>query len=690
MKRQVNDHLSNSGRPARTFNILLCLAALLAASAAAQRTPEIAYVYPAGTRLGATAQLALAGRFLDNVSGAVISGGGVNITVVEHVKPLNGREINLLRDRLKELQDQLAPPKPAGKSETQTTTDPPEKIDPQAIRQEMADIRKKLANPKNQNRENPQLAEDLVLSIEVSPDAAPGRRELRVRTPAGLSNPIAFHVGTLPEYNEKEPNEKPADTDLLPALPLVINGQVLPGDVDRFRIRLAKDTHLVVRAQARDLIPYLADGVPGWFQATLALYDSDGKEVAYVDDYNFHPDPVIACRIPADGEYVIEIKDAIYRGREDFVYRITAGQLPFITSIFPLGGTAGAQTTVELKGHNLPKDKLTIDPKARTHGTLPVSLTNDGFTSNAVPFAIAALPECLEEEPNDRLSQARQVNLPVIVNGRIDKPGDCDVFSFEAAAGDTIVAEVHARRLDSPLDSILKLTDARGRTIAANDDHEDIAAGLVTHHADSLINATLPADGKYFLHVADAQQKGGPEYGYRLRISHPQPDFELRIVPSTLNVRAGATANITVHAVRKDGFTDAVSVRLKDAPKGFTLTGGRIPANKDEARMQLRAPAAALKQPVTLVLEGVANIGDRQIIRRALPADKRMQAFFYWHLVLAQDFKVTVLPRPGPARAVAAAVRQAAAGAAKPPAKPVDQPEMPQEAEPPKKQQFQN
>ena len=38
---------------------------------------------------------------------------------------------------------------------------------------------------------------------------------------------------------------------------------------------------------------------------------------------------------------MIEINDAIYRGREDFVYRITIGELPFVTSIFPLGGPAG-------------------------------------------------------------------------------------------------------------------------------------------------------------------------------------------------------------------------------------------------------------------------------------------------------------------------------------------------------------
>jgi len=53
------------------------------------------------------------------------------------------------------------------------------------------------------------------------------------------------------------------------------------------------------------------------------------------------------------------------------------------------------------------------------------------------------------------------------VNGRIDPPGDRDIFRFTARAGGRIVAEVYARRLDSPLDSVLKLTDAQGLQLAS-------------------------------------------------------------------------------------------------------------------------------------------------------------------------------------------------------------------------------
>jgi len=36
----------------------------------------------------------------------------------------------------------------------------------------------------------------------------------------------------------------------------------------------------VIAVHARELIPYIADAVPGWFQASITLYDGSGKELA--------------------------------------------------------------------------------------------------------------------------------------------------------------------------------------------------------------------------------------------------------------------------------------------------------------------------------------------------------------------------------------------------------------------------
>jgi hypothetical protein len=509
------------------------------------------------------------------------------------------------------------------------------------------------------------LGEFVTLQVTVSASAAIGNREIRLGTPAGLSNPLVFQVGDLPEVSKKDwkniPKAKGSmDAELDPkppakniALPTTLNGQIPPGGLDRYRFSAREGQPLVVVVRARELIPFVSDAVPGWFKATVALYDAKGQEVAYTDDFQFHPDPVLFYKVPASGNYVLEIKDALYRGREDFVYRVTVGELPFVTAVFPLGGRVGTRTTIAAAGWNLPFDQLPLDLRAKVPG---IYLLPQKGLANRVPVAADTLPECFEKEPNNTAAEAQPVELPLIINGRIDQPGDMDVFRFEGKAGDRIVAEVYARRLDSPLDSMLIVTDATGKQIAFNDDSEDKGSGLNTHHADSYLAVMLPATGSYYVHIGDTQQGGGAAYGYRLRISAPRPDFALRVTPSSLNVRGGTSVVLTVHALRKDGFAGAIALGLKDAPKGFTLTGARVPENQDKARFTLNAPPSAM-EPFNLHIEGRAMIGGRERVRLAVPAEDMMQAFAYRHLVPAQEQKVAVIGRfkPGDAARILSA-----------------------------------
>ncbi|HOW17508.1 MAG TPA: peptidase [Phycisphaerae bacterium] len=640
--------------------IALSVLGLLAATnaRAQQGGPHIGYVYPAGGRQGSTFLVTVGGQYLEAAADARVSGAGVEAEVVDYNRPLSPGQFNQLRDRLRELLARKAAAEKdggRGRGRARTATRPAWTAEDEKT---LADIRKKLANPPKRQL-NPAIAETVTVEVKIAPDAEPGDRELRLRTPQGMTNPLVFRVGQFPEFSKKgsRNNDAPPPgrplrnrdeqvavppTEMNITLPATVNGQILQGGVDRFRFKARRGQQLVAAVAARALIPYLPDAVPGWFQATLALYDAKGKELAYDDDYRFHPDPVLFYRIPRDGEYYIEIKDAIYRGREDFVYRVTLGEVPFVTGIFPLGGKAGTKTTVEIRGWNLPQDSLTYDAADLAPGIYDLFLKKGDLFSNRVPFAVDDLPEALEKEPDNDPGSAVAVSLPIIVNGRIDAPGDRDVFRFEGRAGDEVVAEVYARRLDSPLDSVLTLTDAAGKQLAFNDDHEDKAAGLTTHHADSWLRATLPADGTYFVYLGDAQDTGGPEYAYRLRISRPRPDFALRVVPSNISVRAGASAALTVYALRKDGFAGEITLALKDTPPGWRLSGGRIPADQDHARCTLSAPRMPEREPRPLTLEGRATIGGRQVVRPAVPAEDMMQAFAYRHLVPAKEWLVCV------------------------------------------------
>ncbi len=629
--------------------------AIAPGTAAQQPAPRIGYVYPAGGKLGSTFEVAVGGQSLESVSGVHVSGVGVEATVSEHRKPLTPKQINELRDKLKELMQRRTSAGSGGPGKPRPATKPAWTDDEEKL---LLEIRGKLARAVGKPI-NPAIAETVTLRVRIAPEAEPGERELRLETPSALTNPLVFCVGQLAEFSEKDskdvdespprpfrnPYEQRASpvTEMSITVPATVNGQIMPGGVDRYRFKARKGQRLVAVVAARQLIPYLADAVPGWFQATLAIYDDKGKELAYDDDYRYRPDPVLFCVIPRDGEYVAEIKDSIYRGREDFVYRMTIGEVPFVTSIFPLGSTTGVRTTVDLKGWNLLSASLT--PPTKTEGIHPLFARRGKWISNPVPFAVDSIPDCLEKEPNNAQETAQTATLPTIVNGRIDPPGDRDVFSFEGRSGSEIIAEVLARRLDSPLDSVLRLTDATGRQLAFNDDHEDKGAGLMTHHADSWLCVTLPADGQYYLHLGDTQNKGGPEYAYRLRIGPPQPDFELRVVPSSISVRAGATVPLAVYALRKDKFAGEITLALKDAPAEFRLSGARVPANQDQVRFTLTVPPAPQEEPVSVSLEGRATIQGREVIRPVVPADDMMQAFAYRHLVPARELLVSVSER---------------------------------------------
>jgi hypothetical protein len=616
---------------------------------AQSNTPRIGYAFPAGGRQGTTFQITLGGRYLDGIKQVYFSGSGVEAKVLNKIEPMKSDEANALRQRL-----------------TKLTRLPKDKRDDK-IRLEISGLERKIAvyqGETTRRRAQPAISEAMALEVTIAANAEQGRREMKIQTARGMSNPIRFYVGRLPEFHENAPGLVPdalefstplrfpplVTTDI--SLPAVANGQIMPrqpdyvdwrakrftpGDADRYRFEARKGQRLVVATSARELVPYLADAVPGWFQATLTLFDANGNELAYHDDYHFHPDPVLFFEVPEDGQYVIEIKDAIYRGRPDFVYRITISELPFITGIFPLGGPLGERTTVELTGWNLPVDKLTMDTKGKSPGIYPLSARVGDTTSNTVPFAVDTLPECLDKEPNDLPPTAQLVTLPTIVNGRMNRSGDWDVFRIEGRAGEQIIAEVTARRLASSMDSVLELTDATGKRLAFNDDHEDKASALNTHHADSLIHATFPADGTYFLRLGDAQHQGRPEYAYRLRISPPRPDFALRVVPSDINAETWRLKPITIFALRKDGFDGEIALSFQDDSEGVLMDGGLIPAGQDRIRVTLTLASWLPVDPLSLCLEGRATIAGEEVVRTAIPANDMMQAFAYRHLVPAEE-----------------------------------------------------
>jgi hypothetical protein len=483
---------------------------------------------------------------------------------------------------------------------------------------------------------------------------------MRLIGAAGLSNPMRFEVGNLPEVYEAEPNEPSESSGPfsggIVAAPFTFNGQIQSGDVDTLRFRARRGAQVVVRGRARALIPYLADAVPGWFQMVITVRDAKGKELAYGDDFRFDPDPAIAFRIPDDGEYVLEVRDSIYRGREDFVYRIHVGELPHVGAISPLGGRAGEPLSVETRGWNLSGSRIRLDTTPGGPEIRAIRLPGKSAGSVEIPYAVGTYAETSEAEPsNNDAATAPVVVLPVTVNGRIGRSGDTDMVRVEGHKGDRIAARVMARALNSPLDAVLHVTDARGKVLAWNDDvmekdgHLHLGDGLLTHHADPAVVFNVPEDGPIFLRVADTQGQGGPDHAYRLTLELEHPDFELRVVPSAVNLPPGGQASFRIMARRIGGFAGEIDLACHGAPEGFRWSGTRIAAGSDHTTVALRAEPGTESAVVPIRWVGTARLDGEEIKRPATPADDRMQAFLWRHLVPASEclVRVTGKSRPG-------------------------------------------
>jgi len=688
--------------------LILGLAILLpAASSTWAQNQYIGYVYPAGGQQGTTFPIRLGGQGLADVSDLVVTGQGVSVRLVDYYRVLDNQEMSFLNQQLNELKkkettvsDELAAkmasfefPAPIGpaagtdagrflscpgcgaanaleatscikcRTKLEKPKEPPPgdkapKPEKEVAKEKLIERIQKRFDEDERTPAVRSQTELVFAEVTVAPDARPGRREIRVIARQGVSNPLPFYVGQVPEVARK-----PMKTCQLPVLgkeylaqrkrpleevevrvtvPCTMNGQMAPGEVNRYRFQANKGQRLVISAKARDLVPYVADGVPGWFQAVLRVSDSNGKELAYDDDFRSDPDPVIYFEVPEDGEYVLAINEALFRGRESFVYRITLGEVPFLTSIFPLGGRAGAPVKIEMDGWNLEKAVLAPPSPDAKPGTYLLAATTGSLLSNYVPFALDTLPECLEQEPNDEPAKAQKVTLPIIINGRSDRPGDWDVFEVEGKAGETIVAEVTARRLGSPLDSFLKVTRADGKIIALNDDHFDAGSGMNTDHADSYLMVKLPADGKYYIHLCDTRHQGGKEFAYRLRISRPLPDFELRLIPSRLIMPSKGSASMTVFAIRKDGYDGPINLSFKDLPQGLESPGATLGANQETVGVALKTSLTAMAAPVNVTLVGTAKIGDREVSHAVVPTEDKMQAFLWRHLLPAETLPVLV------------------------------------------------
>lgn len=531
--------------------VCVVAAVLFSGDLARSESPTAAYMFPAGGQRGTTVPVRIGGHFLHGKAEFTIGGAGVD----------------------------------AGTSVTRaaTTTWFEGPVIPQPASQQKEDY------PKDYSGE-----------IKIAADAPLGVRFWHCSTSQGITPGMRFVVGDLPEVIEEETEGTVRATPV--ALPVTINGRIFPReDVDDWSFSAKAGQVITCEVNAARL----GSGL----DSRLEVLNPRGEVIAENSD-TFGADSFVRFTATEDGQYVVRIHDIRFDGLQHFVYRLTISAGPWLDRVYPLGGRRGSTIPLQLFGANLPNDRFefAVPPSdGAASGPLLTSLSipPEGRTMTA-RLETDDLPEHLEAEPNDEPSQAAKVELPAVLNGRIERPGDVDHWSFVGKKGEQWLFDLRASRLGSPLDGVLTLLDEKGQKLATADD-------LSNGQTDAVLNATLPADGVYTLKVEERiSSRGGAEFAYRVRVGKPS-DATLRLttVLDVLTLNRGGEVKLKVLAERPAGFADEIPLELEGLPEGVTVTG-KLGKGQNQVDLVLKAADTAKIATSKLRIVGKWKVGDAE------------------------------------------------------------------------------
>lgn len=536
----------------RTVALVLVATWVLSPSANGE-TPGIAYVYPAGGQRGETTQIRVGGYFL--FEGCPFEMNGEGIAVSERIE----------RTPTIWFEGPVIP------------------------------------MPASQAKED--YPKDYAGQVTIAKDAPIGFRRWRVSTSQGITPSMKFIVGDLPEVLEQEVDGAPIPTHV--KLPVTINGRIFPReDVDIWTFD-AKAGQLVT-------CEVMAARFGSPLDSRLEVRGPNGRRIAENVD-GLGTDSWIRFKAPTDGKYSVHIHDINFNGLQHFVYRLTVTNQSYLDAMYPMGGQRGSTVEFELQGASLSAEKAVValpadDRAAHRHYTGAGSESTNSFN-----LELSDLPERLETEPNDSAEAATNFIVSAVLNGRIDKPGDVDRWTFAATKDEEITFEIHASRLGSPLDSVLTLFDAAGKQIVQSD---DVSGG----QTDSRFARKIPADGRYTIQVEDRlPARGSRRFAYRLyaRKKVPQPSFQLTFPSEIVNLPRNGEAKIKVSIDRSGGFRDEIQLSFEGLPTGVTASDAKVAKNKKNVQVTFKAEQNAKISSGRIKLKGVGKLGDESLVRYA-------------------------------------------------------------------------
>jgi hypothetical protein len=450
----------------------------------------------------------------------------------------------------------------------------------------------------------------LRVQLDVPKDAPLGLHALRLATKSGMSNVRLFCVDDLPQVLEVETNHAPATAQPVTA-PCVVVGRADPEVTDYFKLTAAAGQRLSFEVLGRRL------GSP--LDPELTLIDArTGRELPgghNNDAPGCQTDPRLTYTFKEAGDYLVAVRDVMYRGGPDYGYRLRIGDFPCATTSIPMAAKRGSKVSVRFAGtyvDGVAPVEVTVPTDPAVDSVAVAPRGSSGLSGWPVTLAVTDHDEVVEQEPNDEPAKANRIPVPGGLTARFEQKGDVDEFVFAAKKGQRLTIEADSEELGSPTEVYMAIRDAKGAQLAVSNPM-----------AAPRLDFTPPADGDFYLHVENLLYASGPAESYHVTVTPYEPGFGVALFLDRYQAPPGGRVSIPLILAARRDYTGPIEVSVVGQPGitgQATIPAGAAPAPAPPAPAQ---PAATLVVnlnpdvplgPQTLRLQGKATINGKEVV----------------------------------------------------------------------------
>lgn len=502
----------------------------------------------------------------------------------------------------------------------------------------------------SQDKEKPEAkrrGQRVWLRLSVGKKARIGTHRFYLVTPQGVSNPSWLQVHSQPNVRETEKSgEKRVEVqDLEP--PAIANGTISQhGEVDYYEF---------AGVAGREVLIEVGSGIGG-FDPTLTLYEPAGSwfdperliRLAYNDEPNRMAGQTarLRHRFARNGHYVAAVGAFVNRVNPYSHYQLRI--LPVRES-----GSVVEKEFTQATAHPEPLDwkerdfsrgidtRRLKDLRARTvsrpkgpsqvgqgPGSRPSSA--DVSKNGPVPegqslkrtFADSIL-SVGEQEPNNSPGNGLSLQLPVLIEGKVQGPSDVDYFRLRVESGTALAFEIDSpQRKVGDFSPWLGVVDSDGKELLTNlyvrlgGDGDDWVQTL-----EPKIVYTFEQAGDYDLWIRDlTSHQGNDQSAYRLLIRPQVPHVgEVSVAQDRLNLIQGEAKKLTVTIAREEGFEGEMAIAVKNLPSGVkVLPAAELEEAKGPSLARLHPERfLAKEETATLVFLVAKNAKSTQVPRFA-------------------------------------------------------------------------